>query len=128
MILSPTKDYIATLTPTADYTVSLPDVRLNLEPAKTVSSDRTISGGATISVWPANIGGENRTFDVSVPLEFYQTLKRIKDSAADEWLLRVRGRVFVVIFDMPSAIVEKGLSGRWNCTLSLTFSEEVIAS
>lgn len=123
MILSPITENIATLSPAADYTVMLPDVRLNLETAKTISAAKTISGGASVTVWAANVAGESRAFDVLVSDAIYRSLKKIKATMLDEWLLRVGGRIFTVIYDMPSAMREKG--DVWRCNISLTFLTEV---
>lgn len=125
--LSPTVSYIATLTPNSDYTVTLPDVRLNLEASKAILSEKNITGSASISIWAANIAGERRDFFISLPEEIYIKLRRMKNCGAEEWILQAQGRLFAVVLDVTSAIQDTSFSGRWNCNLAIVFIEEITA-
>jgi hypothetical protein len=125
MIISPTQNYINTLTPENDYTVYLPGISINLEFPRVFSAERNISGTASISIWENTIGGEQRNITVRVPEDVYQKIKRIKNADADEWLMRAQGRIFVVLFDLVGAVFENDFAKNWTCELVILFIEEV---
>lgn len=62
MIISPNSDNFAVEKSAADYTVSLPEMPINLEPLKTVSVTKNIVGGAIIEAWDADISGLQKSF------------------------------------------------------------------
>lgn len=123
MKLQPTVENLSLLTPAADYTVDLPSVRVNLEHAKNISSALTISGGASISVWPGSVEGERREIDVLVQQDQYTILHRIKMCGYDEWLMSSAGRIFRVVFDMPGAVRTRE-PGWWRCRLVIVIASE----
>ena len=123
MIISPTVENISTLSSAAAYTVILPDVAVNLEAAKTVSTARTISGGASVSIWESSIQGETIELSMTVDAAKQAVLKAIKDSGIDSWLWRISGKIYEVVFDMPSAV--RLQNDNWRVTLSLTIISEV---
>lgn len=123
LTISPSIDNISTLTPTADYTVSIMTVTLNVESAKNISASKTIGGGASVAVWENNIAGERRSIYRVVDNAVYTKLKRIKDSGVDEWLVRSGGKIFTAIVDMPAALQDT-LPGHWRVELKLVFTGE----
>lgn len=123
MIISPTVENISALSSAAAYTVMLPDVSVNLEAAKTVSTARTIGGGASVSIWESSIEGETIEISITIDAAKQAILKAIKDSGIDSWLWRISGKIFEVVFDMPSAI--RLQNDNWRVTLSLTIISEV---
>lgn len=124
MIISPTKDNILTLIPNSDYTAFLPDVRINLEASKVITTEKNISGTSSISIWNENISGEKRELLLNLPEEIYVTLKRMKESGYNEWLLRAYGRIFVIAFDLISAVPDDTFSRRWSCSINIVFLYE----
>lgn len=125
MILSPTSENFADLQPASAYTALLPDVSISLEPAKTISSTKTISGGAAISVFEANIEGQQYEISLTLDRAKYLLLKKMKDTGVDEWLWRVQGKRFVVVYDLVAASRLPIAAEKWRCTISLTIKEEV---
>lgn len=125
MIISPTTENFSSLTPASAYTVMLPDIALNLEAAKTVSTAKTISGGSSVSVWESSIEGEQIEFTATIDQGRYELLRSIKDSGFDEWLWRVNGRIYEAVFDMTSAIKTGTFSDKWRVTISMTILKEV---
>jgi hypothetical protein len=126
MKIQPTVENVATLTPAADYTVDMPSVRINLLHSKNISSSLSISGGASISIWPGSVEGERRELDVLVPQEQYAILHRIKLSGVDEWMMSSGGRVFRIVFDMPGAVRQRDREW-WRCRLVIVIASEETA-
>jgi len=125
MIISPSIDNFATMTPASAYTVDLPDISLNLEAGKTVSTSKVIGGGSAISIWESSIEGEQVQFQITVEKEKYLILKKIKATGIDSWLWRVQGRIFEVVFDLAFAARLAGPVEKYQCVLILTISKEV---
>lgn len=125
MILSPTAENFADLQPASAYTVLLPDVSISLEPAKTISSTKTISGGAAVSVFEANIEGQQYEISLTLDRTKYLLLKKMKDTLVDEWLWRVQGKRFVVVYDLVAASRLPIAAEKWRCTISLIIKQEV---
>lgn len=124
MIISPNSDNFAALQPAADYTVSLPEMPINLEPSKTVSITKNIVGGAIIEAWDADISGLQIIFSVAVTQQKYNILKKIKDSKVDEWLIRTHGKRFNAVFDL-AASVRIPNSEKYKCSLNIVIISEL---
>ena len=103
MILRPA----ATMANPELYRVTLPDVPINFEIPKVISTSRLIGGGSSVSIYKSSLAGEQRSFRVTVPVEKYRTIKRISDSSTDEWLLMAQGRIFKCVISLLSAIPDR---------------------
>ena len=124
MILSATAAGIAAIANASDYKVTLPDVPINLAVPKSVSTSKTIGGGASISVWESSINGEQRTISILVDRDTYRKVKAIHESSVDEWLLRVNGRIYRVIVSLNDEIPEQRPGTRIRLVIGLTFVAE----
>ena len=124
MILSATAEGIMTLANASDYRVTLPDVPINLAVPKSISTSKTIGGGASISVWESSINGEQRTISVLVDRETYHKVKAIHESNIGEWLLRVNGRIYRVIVSLNDEISEQRPGTRIRLIIGFTFVAE----
>lgn len=125
MIISPTTDNFSSLTPASAYTVMLPDIPINLEAAKTVSTAKTIGGGSSVSVWESSIEGEQIEFTLTVDQDRYNLLRSIKDSGFDEWLWRVNGKIYEAVFDLTSAVKTGTFGDKWRVTIMMTILTEI---
>ena len=124
MIISPTTENFSILQPASDYTVILPDPKISLEPPKSISSMRTISGGSVISVWSNSVVGVQRIFKITVDKQKYSVLKKIKDSGVDSWLWRIFGKTYQIVFDLTSAVMVDRLAEKWLCEISIVISKD----
>ena len=125
MIISPTSDNLSSLSPAADYRVEIKDQPINLQASKSISTASTISGGAAISVWESSVEGLQIAFTATVKRSEYDRLLRIKNSGLDEWLWRIDGRIFEIVFDMPSAVKQDAYGLNWIVRLSFVVIKEV---
>ncbi len=121
--ISPSVANFAALSPTADYTVTIFDTRLNMLVPKNINAARTISGGASVTVWESGVAGESRSIYKTVSQSVYDKLLRIKESGVDEWLVRSSGKVYNAVFDMTFAAKDER-TGRWTCQLEFVFTGE----
>ena len=112
MIISPTVETFALLQPTADYTIILPEPTISLSAPKNISVTRTVSGGATVTIWKSSMAGEKRSVSPVISQEKYERLVKIIDTGFDEWIVRTQGKTFTAIIDVLSA-VKSGQSGQW---------------
>ena len=111
-----------------DYKVILPDPLINMQVAKAISSVKTISGSGSVTVWAGSIVGDSKEMDLTVSTDKYKILQQIKDTGVNEWLVRMHGRIFVCVFDMPVAMKSKvRRGGFYDVVLVLVITEEVTA-
>ena len=124
MIISATTEGYSTLTDAASYRVRLPATSINLRAGKNISSSRTISGGANISIWDSSIAGERRTVVMTLDLSTLQALTRVADSTVSTWLLRVQSRVFEVAVNLISSEPDRRRPGKHRVSLEFVFVKE----
>lgn len=121
MIISPLE---SSLSPASDYRVVLPDVPLNLETPKTITSYKTINNGASITEFASNIAGERRNISVQVRAEEVRTLRRIHSSGVLTWLFRAQGRSFTVAVNLLSAIPNRQQRTLYSVEIEIVFVRE----
>ena len=107
------------------YSVMLPDFDINIEAPKAVQAVKTISGGGVVSVFGGNIAGEEREVARTVTSAQYTDLVTIIDTEVEEWILRIRGRIFKVVLNLVSAKPNLEVKDMYDITLELTFTEEL---
>lgn len=122
VIISPTTESALSA---ATYTVKLPDLDISVEAPRIVNTARTISGGAVVSTWAGNIAGERRSATRVVTREQYDALAAIMATGEAQWVLRIRGRVFAVVFSLESAIPNRKARDFYDVTLSFVFIREL---
>jgi hypothetical protein len=121
MIISSTNDSIAAGT---DLAVYLPEPEINVEPNKVISVSSIIGGGSSISIWQANIAGLTVEPEFTVRSGILATLRAIKDSGIDEWLIRTQGKIFVGIFDLISVTRQKSQSDKYQVKIKIVILSE----
>ena len=107
------------------YSIYLPDVPINIEPAKAISSAKTISGSGTISVWNGTVIGERREVPMLVTYEQYVQLKAMLDTGFNDWIWRIRGNIYKVVFDMPVAAPSTDRRNGYNISLTFVIKEDL---
>lgn len=107
------------------YTVKLPDLDISVEAPRIVNTARTISGGAVISTWAGNIAGEQRSVTRVVTRSQYDALAAIMATGEAQWVLRIRGKVFTVVFSLDAAKPNRAAPDFYDVTLSFVFIREL---
>jgi hypothetical protein len=121
MIISSTADSLAN---GIDIAATLPEPNINLEPQKIIASSRTIGGGATISVWEAEIAGTMVEPEFVVNIAQLAKLRAIKASGVDEWLVRTQGKIYNAMVDLGSVIRETRRQDHFRVQLRIVIVSE----
>lgn len=125
MIISSTADSIVA---GYDLAVYLPEPAINLEANKIVSVNRTISGGASVSVWAADIAGLTIEPEFTVDIVTLAKLHEMKSTNIDEWLIRTQGKIYVAIYDLISVVRQQSRSDKYRVKIKLVILSEETSS
>ncbi len=121
MIISSTTDSIVA---GYDLAVALPEPAINLEANKTISTSRTIGGGASVSVWTADIAGLTVEPEFTVDIVTLAKLREIKETEIDEWLVRTQGKIYVAIYDLISVVRQQSRNDKYQVKIKLVILSE----
>jgi len=115
---------LALIATPADYTLTIPQLTLNTRVAKSISAVKTISGGASVTIWASSAAGEQHYFTANLSDADFNKLKNIVDCDVEDWLIRSAGKTYLAVLSMPSARQNISIN-MWRVELQIVIVSEV---
>ena len=122
----PSSANLASLQPASDYSLVLPDLPVSFVGPRPISVDRTLSGGAAVSAWAKSSEGMVIPINTVVDEPRYLIIRRMDASGKTDWAMSADSRMFLVVFDLASAVPQKRFGSWWyRVCVNLTIIQEM---